>query len=110
MLELLPEQIAILERLASRGFAAVAFPLYASAIGIRKGNCAALLQPVAAGGFLVYGEPSVLLDGNLSVRITREGRSWFVWKQRRTEATPELLSELKCFVSELKLLLDPASH
>jgi hypothetical protein len=110
MPELLPKQIAVLERLASRGFAAVALPLYASAIGIPKGNCAALLQPIAAGGFLLYGEPSILLDGNFSVRITREGRSWFVWKQQRREATPELLSELESFVSELKPLLDPAAQ
>ncbi len=107
MAEFAPEQIAILERLGSHGFVPVAFPLYANAIGIRRENCAALLKPLAAGGFLLYGEPCILLDGNLTVRITREGRSWFVWKQRRREATPELLSELESFVSDLKSLLAP---
>jgi hypothetical protein len=107
MPEFSPKQIAILERLGSHGFVPVAFPLFANAIGIRRGNCAALLKPLAAGGFLLYGEPCILLDGNLTVRIMRQGRSWFVWKKRRTEATPELLSELESFVSELKPLLAP---
>jgi hypothetical protein len=107
MPEISAEQIAILERLGSHGFVPVVFPLYANAIGLRRGNCAALLKPLAAGEFLLYGEPCILLDGNLTVRITREGRSWFVWKQRRREATPELLSELESFVSELKSLLAP---
>jgi len=107
MPEISPEQITILERLAAHGFVPVAFPLIANAIGIRKGNCAALLKPLAAGGFLVYGEPCIMVDGNLTVRLTRAGRSWFVWKQRRREATPELLSELESFVSELKSLLAP---
>ena len=105
MPEFSPGQIAILERLGLHGFVPVAFPLVANAIGIRRGNCAALLKPLAAGGLLLYGEPCILLDGNLTVRITREGRSWFVWKQSRREATPELLSELESFVSELKSLL-----
>jgi hypothetical protein len=107
MPEFSSEQIAILERLGSHGFVPVALPLYANAIGIRRGNCVALLKPLDAGGFLLYGEPCILLDGNLTVRITREGRSWFVWKQKRREATPELLSELESFVSELESLLTP---
>jgi hypothetical protein len=107
MNELSPQQIAILQRLASRGFAAVAFPLYANAVGVRKGSCAALLEPIASGGFRVYGEPCLLLEGNLTVRITEKGKSWFVWKKLRLEATPERLSELENFVAELKLLLEP---
>jgi len=99
--------MAILERLVSQGFNLVAFPLYANAVGARKGICAALLDPVANGGFRVFGEPCVLLDGNLSVRITEKGKSWFVWKKQRLEATPERLAELDRFVAELKLALEP---
>ena len=107
MNELSPQQIAILERIITHGFHVVAFPLYANAVGIRSGNCAALLDPIAGGGFRVYGEPCMLLDGNLTVRVTHKGRSWFVWKKQKLEATPERLSELDRFVAELKLLLDP---
>jgi hypothetical protein len=107
MNEFTPQQIAILERIITQGFHVVAFPLYANAVGIRSGNCAALLDPIAGGGFRVYGEPCMLLDGNLTVRVTDKGRSWFVWKKQRLEATPERLSELDGFVSKLKTLLEP---
>jgi hypothetical protein len=105
MNELTPRQVAILERLVSGGFSIVAFPLYANAVGVRKGICAALLDPVAGEGFRLYGEPCVLLDGNLTVRVTDKGKSWFVWKKQRVEATPERIGELERFVSEVKLLV-----
>ena len=107
MIDLSPRQIAILERLISAGFSVVAFPLYANAVGIRKGTCAALLDPVPEGGFRVFGEPCILLDGNLTVRVKEKGKTWFVWKKQRLEATLERVLELESFVAELKLLLEP---
>ena len=107
MNEFSPQQIGILERLAAKEFILVAFPLYANAVGVRKGSCAALLDPIANGGFRVFGEPCILLNGNLTVRITEKGKAWFVWKKQRLEATPERLSELKSFVAGLMLLLEP---
>jgi hypothetical protein len=107
MLELSPQQIAILERLIAKDFSIVAFPLYANAVGVRKGTCAALLDPIPNGGFRIFGEPCVLLDGNLTVRIKEKGKTWFVWKKQRLEATKERLSELDNFVAELKLQLEP---
>jgi len=107
MFELTPQQIAILERIVTNGLHVVAFPLYANAVGIRKGDFAALLDPLAGGGFRLFGEPCALIDGNLTVRISQKGKSWFVWKKQRLEATPERLSELDRFVSELKTLLEP---
>jgi hypothetical protein len=105
--ELTAQQIAILERIVSGGFFIVAFPLYANAVGVRRGGYAALLDPIPGNGFRLFGEPCVLLDGNLTVRVSEKGRSWFVWKKLRTEATPERVRELQEFVSELKLLLEP---
>ena len=107
MNELTGEQIVILERLVAAGFVVVAFPMYANAVGVRKGSYAALLDPVGGGGFRLFGEPCVLLDGNLTVRIADKGKSWFVWKKLRVEATVERVRELARFVSELKLLLEP---
>jgi hypothetical protein len=109
MNEISPQQIAILERMVVKGFSVVAFPLYANAVGVRKGSCAALLDPVANGGFRVFGEPCVLLNGNLTVRIKERGKTWFVWKKQRLEATPERLAELANFVAELNLLLEPTA-
>ena len=105
MNEFNPQQIGILERLVAKEFILVAFPLYANAVGVRKGNCAALLDPIANGGFRVFGEPCMLLEGNFTVRITEKGKSWFVWKKQRLEATAERLKELENFVAELNLLL-----
>jgi hypothetical protein len=107
MNEFSPQQIGILERLVAKEFAIVAFPLYANAVGVRKGSCAALLDPIPNGGFRLFGEPCILLDGNLTVRITEKGKTWFVWKKQRAEATPERLSGLERFVAELKKLLEP---
>jgi hypothetical protein len=100
------QQLAILERIVSEGFSIVAFPLYANAVGVRRGVYAALLDPIPGDGFRLFGEPCVLLEQNLTVRIADKGKSWFVWKKLRVEATPERLSELQAFVSELKLLLE----
>jgi hypothetical protein len=105
--ELTAQQVAILERVVARGFSVVAFPLYANAVGVRRGGCAALLDPIPGGGFRLFGEPCVLLDGNLTVRVADKGKSWFVWKKLRIEATAERVGELERFVSELKMLLEP---
>jgi hypothetical protein len=105
MIDLTPQHIAILERLVSNDFSVVAFPLYANAVGIRMGDYAALLEPLAGGDFRLFGEPCMILEGNLTVRVAREGRSWFVWKKQRMEATPERLSDLARFVDQLKALL-----
>ena len=106
MNEFTPQQMAILQRLISKEFSLVAFPLYANAVGVRKENCAALLDPIPNGGFRVFGEPCILLDGNLTVRITEKGKTWFVWKKQRVEATPERLTELDGFITELTLLME----
>jgi hypothetical protein len=104
--ELTQQQVAILERLVSNGFSIVAFPLYANAVGVRRGSCAALLEPVPGGEFRLFGEPCVLLEGNLTVRVKDKEQSWFVWKKQRIDATPERLAELTSFVSELKVHLE----
>jgi hypothetical protein len=100
-MELTPEHVASLERLHGRGFEIVAFPMYASYVGLRKGSCVALVEPVAAGGFQLLGQPTLLLGGNFSVRVKKDGREWFVWKQEKLEATAERMAELKAFSVEL---------
>jgi hypothetical protein len=101
LVELTPEQLALLERLAAQSFQVVSFPLYPGAVGVRKGNCAALLGPDEGRGLRLFGEPSYLLEGNFTVRVTRGGRPWFVWKKKEVEATPERMAELESFAEEL---------
>lgn len=99
------QQIAFLERLRARGFQFVAFPMYANYIGLKKGNCAALLVPVEGRHFKILGEPTYLVSGNLSARVTRDARQWFVWKKESLEASPGRLAELQQFAGELAELL-----
>lgn len=107
MLELTPQQMTVLERLRQRGFAFAAFPLYASYIGVKKGNCAALLAAQDGATMKVYGEASYLVGGQLSVRVQRNGREFFVWKKNEVEATPDRQAELARFRAELDELLLP---
>ena len=100
-MELTPQQISILERLQKRDFQIVAFPMYPNHIGVRKGNCAALLALASPTGFSVFGSPSYLIGGNISVSIRRDGEKWFVWKKERLEATPARLADLAQFTTEL---------
>jgi len=105
MLELSPKQVAILERFAANGFTIVAFPMYSSAAGIKKGNYAALLTPGPNGNLVLLGEPHYLIEGNLAVRVRRDSKDWFVWKTMQIEATVQRAQELAQFRSELELLL-----
>lgn len=108
MAELGPKHIQCLERLAGAGFAIVAFPMYASAIGVRKENCAALLEPLPDGRFHLVGSPCYLVEGNLSVRVRDARGEWFVWKSKRVEATSERLSEVERFTGEIMASLSSA--
>lgn len=105
MLELSDFQQRVLERLRAQGFQFVADPLYASKVGVRKGNCGALLDPVAGGGWTVYGAACYLVEGNLSVGVRRGEQRVFVWKKSEVPATPERVEELGRFAEELESLL-----
>lgn len=107
MPELTPSHIAILERFVAKGFATVAFPLYASAIGIRRGAFAALLVPAGETALKLMGEPCYLIGSNLAVRARRQGRDVFVWKEKSVAATPEVLEEFRKFASDVEDLLAP---
>jgi hypothetical protein len=107
VMDLTPRQISALERLHKRDFQIVAFPMYANYIGVRRGNCAALLAPVVGGSFNVHGQPAYLVGGNFSVRLKQQGREWFVWKKDRLEVTQARLGELLAFSTELAELLLP---
>jgi hypothetical protein len=102
--ELTSAQVAALERLVADGFQVVAFPLYASMIGVRRDRFAALVEP-AGGGLRLFNQPCCLIDGNFSVRIHKGGQSYFVWKNKSIEATPVLLSQLDGFADDLQRVL-----
>jgi len=73
---------------------------------MRKGDCAALLATVPNGGIKLLAPPSYLVEGNLSVKLTRGSGEVFVWKKKEVDATPEKLKELESFRLELTEILD----
>jgi len=108
-MELTAQQISFLNQLRSRGFDIVAFPMYENFVGIRKGNCGALLAPNGTGGFKLYGEPSYLVAGQPSARVIQSNGHWFVRKGERVAATPERNAELDAFAAELANALLPVA-
>ncbi|MFZ0036358.1 MAG: hypothetical protein WAK91_02980 [Candidatus Acidiferrales bacterium] len=96
-----PAQIAILSRLNSLDFVLVAFPMYANYVGVRRDDCAALLVPESGAGLQILGEPSWLINGNLSVKIADAGSHFYIWKKSRIEATADRLALVAKFASDL---------
>jgi hypothetical protein len=108
MPELTPKQMKTLERLFAAGFRPIAIPPYENALCVRRGECAALLAPVANAGLRLLAAPTYIVDGNLSVKLKRDKGEVFVWKKKEMEATPERLKELENFRQELTSILDEA--
>ena len=106
-MEITAQQISILERLKNNGFDVVAFPMHESFVGVRKGNCAALLAPQDSGGFHIFGHPSYLIDGKLGVKTFQGDGHYFVSKKEKLAATPERTKELDDFEAELAQNLLP---
>jgi hypothetical protein len=106
MVEFSPQQMQILERLFAAGFRPIAIPPYESALCLRRGDCAAILSPIANGGLKLLAPPSFMVDGNLSVRLKRGANEVFVWKKTELAATLERLQELESFRCDLTDLLE----
>jgi hypothetical protein len=110
MVELSPQQMKIIERLLEAGFRPITIPPYENVICIKKGECAAVLAPVAQGGLKLAAAPSYLVGGNLSVKLKRGSGEVFVWKKNELEATAERLNELDAFQEELNGILTSAGR
>lgn len=106
--ELTEAHLPQLQALRARAFELVHFPLFAGYVGVKKGSCAALLEPLPEGRLRVFAPPAYVLDGNLAARVEQGGEEWFVWKSRRVRATEERRAALRRFEEELRTLL--ASH
>jgi hypothetical protein len=100
-MDLTPQQATQLQHLHKLGFELVAFPIYPNHVGIRRGDCAALLAPIDNGTFRLFGEPTYIVEGNLSAKITLDGRTFYVWKKQKLEATEFRRAELSAFTDAL---------
>ena len=108
MMELTQLQMEVLERLFAAGLRPIAIPPYESALCVHRGECAALLAPVANGGLRLLAPVTVMVDGNLSVRLKKPAGDVFVWKKTEVAATEERLAELEKFRTELVGILEMA--
>lgn len=108
-MDLTRQQAEIVQRLLAQGLEIVAFPMYANYLGVRKGNCAALLAPLLSDGFTVFGAAMYMVGENLGAHVKRPNGEWFVWKKERVEATPQRVAELEQFSAELTAALTPTA-
>ena len=106
MLELSPLQMQTLERLFAAGFRPIAIAPYENALCVHRGECAAVLAPVENGGLRLLAPATLMVDGNLSVRLKKSAGDVFVWKKREVAATAERLRELEAFRAELVGILE----
>ena len=109
MMELTEGQMRVAEQLFGAGFRPIAIPPYESALIMRRGECVALLGPVENGGLKVLAPVTLLVDGNLSVRLKKSSGDVFVWKKKEVAATEEMLRELEEFRVELVGILERGS-
>ena len=106
MMELTQVQMRVLERLFEAGFRPIAIPPYEGALCVHRDECAAVLAPVENGGLRLLAPATVMVDGNLSVRLKKSQGDVFVWKQKEVRATQEMLSNLDAFRQELVEILE----
>jgi len=107
-MEFTEAQADMLKRLFAAGFRPIAIAPYESALCVHRGECAALLAPVENGGLRLLAPVTVLVDGNLSVRLKKPAGDVFVWKKTEVAATEERLKELEKFREELVGILETA--
>ncbi len=86
------------------GFEIQTFNLFPNTVGLTKGSCIALVQPMA-NGLKMIGQPGWHMGEVLGVLVERAGKKVFQAKSEMVEATPERLEELEQFRRELDILM-----
>jgi hypothetical protein len=105
-MELTQQQTEVLQRLFEAGFRLIAIPPYEKALCVHRGELAALLAPTENGGLKLLAPVTVMIDGNLGVRLKKPSGDVFVWKKTELPATPDRLNQLEKFREELVSLLE----
>jgi hypothetical protein len=100
---MLPEEQ--LQRLYVAGFDLQTFDRFPKAIGVLRDNCVAFLVPGGPDGLQILGNVGWRMGESLGPLVEREGRKVFVHKQEMIEATPERVTTLEKFRSDLKAIL-----
>ncbi len=99
---MLPEEQ--LQRLYMAGFDLQTFERFPKAIGILRDNCLAFLVP-GPDGLQILGNVGWRMGESLGPLVERAGRKLFIHKDQTLEATPERITILEQFRSDLKAIL-----
>lgn len=105
-MELTALQMETMARLFEAEFRPIAIPPYENVICVHRGEFVAMLGPVANGGLRLLAPATVIVDGNVGVRLKKPGGDVFVWKGKEVAATKERLRELEKFREELEGILE----
>src|SRR5512140_2654106 len=95
-----------LQKIYLAGFELETFERYPKLIGVRRGECIALLTP-GIDGLQVVGTPGWRMGEVMGVLVEKDGRQVFQNKSEALDATPERLEELRRFREDLANLLVP---
>jgi hypothetical protein len=97
-----------LQKLYMAGFDMQTFDRFPKAVGVVRDQCIALLE-VTPEGLKMIGTPGWRMGEVMGVLIEREGRPVFQSKSEMVEATPDRLSLLQKFRSDLETMLMPSA-
>ncbi|HEY3769103.1 MAG TPA: hypothetical protein VGN44_10565 [Candidatus Angelobacter sp.] len=100
----MPDSAEQLQQLYVAGFDLQTFDRFPKAIGVLRDNCLAFLVP-GPDGLQILGNVGWRMGESLGPLVEREGRKVFVHKQEILEATPERVTTLEKFRSDLKAIL-----
>jgi hypothetical protein len=93
-----------LQQLYAAGFDLQTFDRFPKAIGVLRDNCIAFLVP-GPDGLQIMGNVGWRMGESLGPLVERNGHRVFVHKEETLEATPERISTLERFSSDLKSIL-----
>jgi hypothetical protein len=97
-----------LQRLYLAGFELETFERLPKAVGVVRQGCMALLE-VSPAGLRLIGTPGWRMGEIMGVLVEKEGRQVFQAKSEIIEATPERLSALAQFRTDLEVVLAPTA-
>ena len=104
----MPDPSEQLQNIYLAGFEVESPERFPGAVGVAKGNCAALLR-VTPTGLQMIGAPGWRIGSGLGVLVEKNGKQFFQNKLELIEATAERLAEWRAFRFELENLLIPTA-
>jgi hypothetical protein len=100
----MPDPAEQLQRIYLAGFELHVFDRYPNSVGVVRDGCVALVRSTPVGLQLI-GTPGWRMGEVLGVLVVKDGKQVFQAKSEIVEATPERLTTLEKFKTELEQLM-----